>query len=216
MRRFATALVAGLLLASVAGSASAAGPATRGFLPATAHPLGLSLLDVTNAWNRWAWGNGDENGPILSVRCEPSPLDHRLWFLPASLGGEWTATCNVPHGAFLFVMAGMSECSQASGDGTTQAELRACAARSPGILPDYAEVSLDGRTATDLAAYEITTDLMILPADNLLGSDPTMAIGRGYFLVTAPMSSGTHTLRVYDEWVATDFQAGITFTIVVR
>jgi hypothetical protein len=216
MRRIAIALAAGLLMASVAGSVIASGPATRGFLPANAHPHGRSLGDMSNEWNRWAWGNGDENGPILSVRCEPSQLDPKVWFLPASLGGEWTATCNVPHGALLLVMAGMSECSQASGDGSNEAELRACVAQGSGILPDYAAVSLDGRMATDLAAYDITTDVMTLPPNNLISADPTMAIGRGYFLVTAPLSTGTHTLRVYDEWDAIDFQAGITFTIVVH
>ena len=111
MRRLSAVLLACVLLAAIAGPAAAAKPATRGFLPANARPLGYSLVDIGTAWNNWAFASPADTSPLLAVRCEPSPLDPRIWFLPVSLGGEWESECNVPRGVFLVLTPGGWECS---------------------------------------------------------------------------------------------------------
>ena len=60
----------------------------RGFLPANANPLGYSLTQIATAWTRWAFGTAAPNNPLLSVRCEQSTLNPRIWFLPPSIGTE--------------------------------------------------------------------------------------------------------------------------------
>jgi len=53
MRKLSAALLACVLLAAVAAApAAAAKPATRGFLPANARPLGYSLVEIGTAWNQ--------------------------------------------------------------------------------------------------------------------------------------------------------------------
>ena len=42
-----------------------------------------------------------------------------------------------------------------------------------------------------------------------------LSLSKGYFLVVPPLNRGTHTLRLYDEFPAIGFQAGLTITIVV-
>lgn len=96
-----------------------------------------------------------------------------------------------------------------------EADLRACVDETFELLT-YVEVTFNGKTVTDLDAYIVTTPLTMLPANNLLSTDPALSMDKGYFMVIHPLSRGTHTLRAYDEFESFDFQAGITYTINVR
>lgn len=217
MRRSSALLLASILLAAAAGPANAAKPATRGILPADARPHGYSLVDLGTSWNHWAFATPADTNPLLAVRCEPSPLDPKIWFLPVSLGGEWEATCDVPRGAFLVLTAGGWECSSIEPEpwyGGDEAELRECVDAGFDLL-NYVEVTFNGTTTTELDDYVVTTRLDTLPPDNLLGPDAGLTLDKGYYLVIGPLSPGSHTLRAYDEFVSIDFQAGITFTINV-
>lgn len=218
MRRFrASVLLATVLVLAAAPIAQAAKPATRGFLPLSAHPHGYSLTELATAWNVWAFGTAEDN-PLLAVRCEQSPIDPRIWFLPVSLGGEWENTCDVPQGAFLLMNPGGSECSNVEPEpffGADEADLLACVNETFELLT-YVEVTFNGKTVTDLDDYIVTTPLTHLPANNLLSPDPALSRDKGYFMVIHPLSRGTHTLRAYDEFESFDFQAGITYTINVH
>ena len=219
MRRLAIALAAGLLMASVAVPVSASGPATRGFLPASAHPGGHSLVDLGTAWNAWALSPPAEDNPLLLARCEQSPIDPRIWFLPEPFpGGPVRATCEVPQGALLVVSPFFFECSQAEPDpfhGNNKAELRACVKRGFSLLSSV-KLTLDGRKARHLGDHVVTTRLDTLPANNLLGPDPTLTMNRGIFMVIAPLSRGKHTLSATWAVESMDLQATIAFTINVH
>ena len=219
MRRLAIVLVAGMLLASTAGSVSAAKPAARGFLPANAHPHGSSLVDLGTAWNRWALAAPPETNAFLAARCEQSSLDPRIWFLPEPYpGGPTDADCSVPQGAFLVVSPFFFECSDAELPpfyGGNETELRTCVEDGFDLLSS-AEVTLDGRTATGLGDYVVTTRLDTVPANNLLGPDPALTMNRGIFMVIAPLSRGTHTLGMSWDIGSGELQAAITITINVR
>lgn len=78
-----------------------------------------------------------------------------------------------------------------------------------------ADVILDGRPVENLDDYALTTRPITLPANNLISTESGLSLSKGYFLVMSPLSRGTHTLRLYDEFEALGFQAGITITIVV-
>jgi hypothetical protein len=213
MRRLGIAVAAALLLTSLASPASAAGPATRGFLPANAHAHGHSLVDMSTAWNEWAFSTPEAVNPIVAVRCEQSLLDPKIWFLPVSMGDELEATCKVPQGAFLVLNLGGGVCGQVWGDGDTYPVLRACA---ESFRPSYAEATIDGRTATNLDDYWVATRMFMLPPDNLFSPAPGLTVAATYTLVMEPLSRGTHTVRAYDEIASLDFAAGITFTVNVR
>jgi len=219
MRRLAIALAAGLLMASVAGPVSASGPATRGFLPANAQPHGHSLVDISTAWNAWALSPPEASNPLLLARCGQSPIDPKIWFLPEPIpGGLATSTCEVPQGAFLVVSPFFMECSQAEAypfHGDNEAQLRACVKSNFDLLSSV-KVTLDRRTAADLDKYVVTTRLDTLPANNLLGPDPTLTMNRGIFMVIAPLSRGTHTLSANWEVESMGVQGAIAFTIIVH
>ena len=72
-------------------------PPREAFCPQT-RGLGYALTDLATAYVAWAFGTPPDVNPLLGVRCEQSPLDPRIWFLPASVGGELTNTCYVRQG----------------------------------------------------------------------------------------------------------------------
>jgi hypothetical protein len=218
MRRLRHALLASAAIAILTVSTvNAAPPALRGILPPSAQALGYSMPELAAAWDAWAFGTSEDN-PLLAVRCEQSPLDPRIWFLPVSLGGEWENTCNVPKGAFLLLTAGGAECSNLEPEpyfGEDAADLVACSEETFPAL-SYIEMTVEGVTTTDLDRFIVTSDVAALPANNLFSADPGISLIKGYFFLIHPMSPGTHTLRTYDEFAIFDFQAGITYTINVQ
>ena len=218
MRPLRRAILASAALAILmAPVANASPPALRGLLPPSARALGYTMAELAGAWDAWAFGTSVDS-PLLDVRCEQSPIDPRIWFLPVSLGGEWENTCDVPKGAFLLLTAGGAECSNLEPEpyfGADAADLVACTEETFPAL-SYIEMSVEGVTTTDLDRYIVTSDLAELPADNLFGSDPGISMIKGYFFLIHPLSPGTHTLRTYDEFEIFDFQAGITYTINVQ
>jgi len=183
------ALAAALLVLVAAPAASAAGARASGFLPPKAAPLGYSLTELATAWSLWGWGGDPTTGPLAQVRCEQSDLDPRIWFLPVSLGGETLNTCDVPQGSFLVMFAGGGECSEAEPPpwhGSNEAELIQCVDAGFEFV-SYAEVTVAGKTTTNLDGYVVTADMVNLPAGNVLSPDPTISMTKGIFLVVAPL-----------------------------
>jgi hypothetical protein len=225
MRRLAILLVAGVL-ASTTGTVSAATPPMQGFLPADAHPHGYSLVDLGTAWNAWAFSAPPESNPFLAERCEQSPIDPKIWFLPEPnpYGGPPAVTCEVPQGAFLVFSPFFLEWSQAelidSGlldHPASEAELRAAVEEWFALLGSV-EVAFDGQTATtaDLADYIVVTDLDTLPAGNFFSLDPTDTMNKGFFMVIAPPSRGTHMLSANFDIPELDLVCTLTITLKVR
>lgn len=218
MRRLTAIATAIFIATAIAGPVSAHGDArhsaSRGFLPARAELHGHTLRQIATAWTIWAFGPPAPVNPLLANRCEQSSIDPKVWFLPVSLGGDYAVDCAVPYGSSLLVTPGGYECSTAEGNGTTPAELRACAKAGFDLITRI-ELSLDGRPVQNLERYVLTTRLVNLPGPNLLGSAPTPSLMKGYYLLTRPMRPGLHTMRAYDEFASIGFTAGITYNITV-
>lgn len=197
--------------------ATAGKPMTPGFLPSDARVHGHSLVDLASAFTLWAFGTSAEVNPIVAGRCERSPINPHIWFLPVSLGGESVSTCQVPPGAFLVVTPGFIECSNIEPEpffGADEIALTGCVDSWFDLL-NRADVILDGRLVENLEDYALTTLPVTLPSNNLISTESGLSLSKGYFLLMSPLSRGTHTLRLYDEFETLGFQAGITITIVV-
>ena len=221
MRRSTTIVVAIFLALAIAGPVSAHGGRHgpghgpgRGFVSPNAEVRGYSLKQLANAWNVWALGTPEADNPLVANRCEQSPIDKKIWFMPVSLGGDYEVDCEVPSGAYLVATPAGWFCDIAEAGGSTTAELRACA-RDGFALLTYAEVVLDGRSAKHLRRHVVTSRRIELPGPNLLTDGPTSIVDKGIYIVIKPLSRGSHTLRLYDEFASLDFTAGVTFNITV-
>ena len=214
MRRLTASAIAFVLVLAIVGPASAGHGAGRGYMPANAKVHGHTLSEIGGMWTEWGFNSPADVNPLVANRCEQSPTDKKMWFLPVSLGGDYAVGCDVPDGAFIVLFAGGYECSEAEGNGSTEAELTTCAAAGFDLLT-LIQVSLDGKPAKHLDRYVVTTPLVELPGPNLFGVDPTPSVTKGYFLILRPMKHGAHTLRAYDEFASIPFTAGITYNITV-
>ena len=123
---------------------------------------------------------------------------------PNVIVGNATRNCTVPVGKALFFPIIDSECATVEGNGTTQAELRACAVD----LVDHTVIlsaEIDGVPVQNLAAYRVQSPVFIwgpLPPNNVF-QDPvnfpagttSPSVSDGYFLMVHPLSAGSHTIH---------------------
>ena len=219
MRRptaFVTRLAAGAILAlALAPVVQAAGPPVRGLAPAPARVLGYSLQDIAGAYMDWII-----DAPVQPTECSVSGLNSRLWFLPevTSEGGIPNVECAVPAGTFLVVVPAFWECSSLEDEpfhATTEAELIACVESGFHVI-DTVEITLDGRSSTNLGQYALRTRVLDIGPDNIFGSDPGISMTKGYFAVIKPLRPGTHHARIDATYPAFDFEGLTDYTITVR
>ncbi|HKE75719.1 MAG TPA: hypothetical protein VKB57_19015 [Acidimicrobiales bacterium] len=127
----------------------------------------------------------------------------------APLGPVSVDSCSAGTGSPLFITGSSVECSTFEGNGTTEAELRACAREFD--LKTAPSITFDGRPLTVL---EVETALMqiTLPADNFLGvpAGPGTSVAHGWEAQVNPPPPGTHTV------VINAGPSPITTTIVIH
>jgi hypothetical protein len=217
MNRLRTAaLAATMLLLAAVPATSATPPALHGVLAPSARVGGQTVGDFAGDFDVWFLSNADDN-PTLNPRCEPSPLDPRVWYLPVSLGGDPVVDCDIPLGSFLLLMTGSAECSNLEAEpwyGADEAGLIDCVDTMAEGMTDTS-ATIDGATTHDLARYLVRSDVVDMPANNLLSPDAGISMIKGYFLLIAPLAAGEHTLN---GWVAfgDDFAGGVTYHLTVR
>ena len=122
---------------------------------------------------------------------------------PLRPAGPDSATCTVRPGTKVLVPALVAECSTIEGDGTTEAELRACAENLN--QPSPPTVTLDGSA---VAVTRVGTALLplVMPADNIFGvpaGTTGQSVGDGWVALLPPLPPGTHHIRI-DNDVFTD------------
>jgi hypothetical protein len=110
-----------------------------------------------------------------------------------------TTSCTVERGTKIFAAAWTTECSTFEGNGTTEAELRACArAFDQGITTHT--IAVDGQS---VPVSEVETGLLTihLPKDNifgLTGADRNgLSVGHGWVTLLDPLPPGTHTIDIH-------------------
>jgi hypothetical protein len=111
----------------------------------------------------------------------------------APFGPNGVKSCTVKTGTKIFVAAASFECSTFEGNGTTEAELRACAEQNDALT---ASVTVDGHS---VPVREVETPLMniVLPADNIFGlpaGTTGLSVGHGWVAHLDPLTPGTHTI----------------------
>jgi hypothetical protein len=114
----------------------------------------------------------------------------------APFGPAGAASCTVTPGTKIFVAASSVECSTFEGNGTTDAELRACARE--GDVKGAPTVIVDGKS---VPVTEAETPLLniVLPANNIFGQPAGtkgLSVGHGWVTLLNPLTPGTHTIAI--------------------
>jgi len=178
-------------------AAPAASAATVTKLDANLAALWTTVLQTQSAQN--SFGTGGDAFACWNVGGTVAPF-----------GPSGVPSCTVKPGTKIFVAASSFECSTFEGNGTTEAELQACAEQSDAQTAP--RVTVDGRP---VPVTEAETGLLhiVLPADNifLLPAGATgLSFGHGWVSLLNPLTPGTHTIVIHSAAFP-----DITTTIIV-
>jgi hypothetical protein len=120
----------------------------------------------------------------------------------APFGPNGVASCTVERGTKIFATAWSTECSTFEGNGSTEAELRACArAADAGITTPT--IAVDGQA---VPVSEVETELLTihLPKDNIFEDvfgltveRKGLSVGHGWVTLLDPLTPGTHTIDIH-------------------
>jgi hypothetical protein len=110
--------------------------------------------------------------------------------------GGGSFTCTVKAGTRIFIAAWTTECSTFEGNGTTEAELRACAvAADAGVK---ATVTINGEPVP-LSSVETGLLTIHLPQDNIFGLQGAdrngLSVAHGFVYLTDPLAPGTYVIE---------------------
>jgi hypothetical protein len=199
-------VVALALLGSTMAFARNANP---GVLPPNSHAFGKTYGEWSAKWWQWAVNIPASNSPIVDTTGADCAVNQsgKVWFLAGTAtstagGPAVTRTCTVPSGKAILFPIINAECSTIEGNGTTQAQLSACA---KGIIDPVATVTatVDGVNLQDLtppnSPYRVQSPLFTFKSvqDNPFsipaGQSPSVA--DGYWILLAPLSTGQHTIH---------------------
>ena len=181
--RLATIVVAALLsTVFTAGASPTATAAPQTQVNDTLAALWTSVLETPSAKN--AFGDGGQEYACWDLGGMVAP------FHP--VGAE---SCTVKPGTKIFIVGYSYECSTFEGNGSTEAELRACARVNS---PIKSMVTLDGEP---VHVTEAETPLLpiTLPSDNLFAlpaGTTGLSVGHGWVAPLRPLTPGTHTIAI--------------------
>lgn len=198
-----TRLARALLLATVtfclvAPSASAA-PTNLG---KTLGNLWTTVLETPTPEN--PFGNGGPQCVVLGGK------------IVAPFGGG-SLTCTVKAGTRIFIAAWTTECSTFEGNGTTEAELRACAVGTDAGIT--ATVTINGEPVS-LSSVETGLLTIHLPQDNIFpgvkgAARNGLSVAHGFVYLTDLLTRGAYVIEghvVFPDGPPADF----TTTIIVQ
>jgi hypothetical protein len=153
-------------------------------LDSTLAALWTTVLETPSATNPFGSGGAKYDciniGDNTVAPFGPTPVDQ----------------CQVNSSTKIFVAAASFECSTFEGNGTTEAELRACA-RSKDVQA-APTVRLDGRP---VAVLDVETPLLkiTLPPDNIFNlpaGTTGLSVAHGWVVHVDPLTIGNHTIHV--------------------
>jgi hypothetical protein len=181
MSRLARMLLVGVLLLCVVVPAADAVPAKK--LDDNLAALWTTVLQTPSAQNSFGTGGA-------AFGC------FNLGGTVAPFGPLGIPSCTVKPGTKIFVAASSVECSTFEGNGTTDAELRACARRTDvKVAPT---VTVDSRS---VSVAEVETRLLgiVLPPDNIFDAPAGtrgLSVAHGWVALLHPLTPGTHTIVI--------------------
>lgn len=203
-------IVVGLMAASV--SPAWARNSNPRVIPPNAKAYGMTYGEWTAKWWQWAFSLPvsqnpffDENGDCTNgANGQLGPV----WFLTGVVNVSGTAerNCTVPAGKSLFFPIFNTECSTLEGNGSTEAELRTCAAGLVAPITGL-EAEIDGVSIQNLQEnYRAASPLFTygpLPDDNVLqlfgytapAGATSMSVADGFYLMLTPLSVGQHAIH---------------------
>ena len=223
LRRFTlcglSALVVALAVAPAAHSAKV------DVLPPQSKPFGLTYGQWSAEWWKQAVRQtGAPGTPFAAgaVSCSSMGTGDVVFLVGTTpaVSPAVERSCTISKHAAVLLPAINAECSQAEGNGSTDAELRACATSLAGTFTNV-HVVVDGRALSGLSAFRFASPLYLFSpvAGNVFGIRAAVnspSVADGYWVMLDKLKKGTHTVSFGGEAPAFDFVTETTYTLTVR
>jgi hypothetical protein len=215
--------------------ASADNPKKPHVIPTNATFQGKTYGEWSAEHWKWTYSLPIDHHPLTDTADCSTGQSGGVWFL----GGTFTSsvdpsgvvvgvadrTCTIPVGKALFFPIINVECSTIEGQGTTDAELRACAQ----FFADHEQdlfCIVDEIPVKDLATYRVQSPLFTfgpLPENNIVQSfgldapagSTSASVADGYYILLPPQSKGAHTLHFGGKLVFTEAEDGFDFVFIL-
>jgi hypothetical protein len=198
-RRLALCSVSVIALAAAAvPAARASGPAV---FPPQSRPLGLSYGEWSALWWKEAVRQtGAPGTPFAAGQVDCAALGTRrvVFLVGTTTVSPVTRSCTIPVGRAILFPVINGECSQVEGNGSTDPELRACAAGQANTFTGL-HASVDGTPIPGLPGFRAASPLFrFSPVDGNVFGIPqailTKSVADGYWVMLTPLRPGTHTV----------------------
>jgi hypothetical protein len=253
-RRVASLAMAIMATMLATAPAQAAGPTVLD--PSKPH-YGRTYAQWSAAWWQWALSipvhtlSGTVNHPLVDTtgaKCGVGQEEQQgqnggefgqVWFLGGAFFPTGTPAqtkivrhCTVPRDKALFFTPLNVECSTLEGNGSTKAELLACAQSAVDQAGRVtADIAVDSKTPRSIPVFRVQSPLFTYtlphtpqPDDILsfIGEGPfppgssSRSVGDGYYTMLAPLSPGNYTLHFYGEIPNFKFSLDVTYILTVK
>ena len=199
MRRIRRLLL-GIVVPGVMVTAMAGGVLGLAAPPASAVPVNKLDANLAAVWTT-VLQTPDPQNPFGTGGAAYACLN--LGGTVAPFGPKGVDSCTVKPGTQVFVTASSFECSTFEGNGTTEAQLRACARKYDAqVAPS---VTVDGAS---VPVTEAETPLLhiVLPQNNIFGQPAGttgLSVGHGWAALLHPLTPGTHAIVIHTDPVVT-------------
>jgi hypothetical protein len=190
-------------------------------MPTQAHPFGKSYAQWSALWWQQALAVDTSEPNAFDQGNAPCNLGTRkVVFLVGGTTPGSTAerSCTVRTGQAIFFPLLNGECSQLEGNGSSEAELRKCAAdQADAIKTVFATV--DGVPVRNLSRYRFQSPLFqFTTAENnpfgLPAGQTSPSVADGYWVMLHPLRPGVHTISFGGD-IPGVFSTAATYTITV-
>jgi hypothetical protein len=214
----------GLCAAAVAFAvAPAAGAKKVDVFPPGSSPFGKTYGQWSAEWWQQAVREtGAPGTPFAAgpVNCAALGTGDVVFLVGTTSTSPIARSCSLSKHKAILLPAINAECSQAEDNGSTGAELRACAASLADTFTNV-HVVVDGSALRALTRFRFASPLYRFSpvAGNVFGIPEavgSLSVADGYWVMLHKLKNGTHTVSFGGEAPALGFSTETTYTLTVR
>ena len=214
-----------LVIMLVPGAATAATGSSPGIFPPHSKPFGHSYGEWSARWWQQTLAlHGSQHPNAFDAGEVPCNLGTRkvAFLVGTTTSDPVTRACTIRQGqAVLFPLIN-GECSEIEGNGSTKAELRACAAAQADLFVDL-HARVDGRKLEGLSHFRFESPLFRFRSvsDNPFGvpatppGQPSRAVADGYWIMLHPLGRGVHQIEFGGKLDGFPFMTFATYSLRV-
>jgi hypothetical protein len=191
--------------------------------PPTSKPFGKTYGQWSAEWWKQAVRQTGEPGTPFAagqVNCAAMGTRKVVFLVGTTTSSPVERSCRISADTAILFPPINAECSQAEGNGSSEAQLRTCAASFADTFTNL-RAAVDGKPLSRLARFRFVSPLYRFSpvAGNVFGIPAAVdspSVADGYWIMLEELEKGTHTVSFGGDAPPFDFTTDTTYTLTVR